>query len=177
MRKQVIAALVSMSMASLAAAAGDEQAYQGTAADAVTTAIGLATPGLAEANPLGLATVPIRAALIEHAKTLPREEGQPLMDAVSATGWGAAASNVLMLAGAATAAPVVGLAVGYAVWKKGETEREFWNMCAVHQQLEAGVKCEFRAWKADEVVRIAQEMQMQRVVAVAPVSLPSPKAF
>jgi hypothetical protein len=38
-------------------------------------------------------------------------------------------------------------------------------MCAVHKQMEAGVKCEFRAWTPDEVVRVAQEMQMQRVAA------------
>jgi hypothetical protein len=60
---------------------------------------------------------------------------------------------------------VIGLAVGYAVWKQGETEREFWQICAVHQKLDAAVKCQFRAWKADEVIRVAQEQQAQRVAA------------
>lgn len=174
MRKQMIAAMLTMAMASMASA-GEQQdadAYKGTLADAVTTGIGLATPGIVEANPLGLATFPIRAALIEHAKSLPREKGQPVMDAVSATGWGAAASNLLVLAGATGAAPVVGIAVGYAVWKKGETQREFWNMCAVHKQMESGVKCEYRAWKPEEVVQVAQQMQAQQLLAGAAIQTP-----
>jgi hypothetical protein len=164
MRKQMIAATLSMVLASMAAA-GEQEAYVGVAADAVSTGAALATPGLAEANPLGWATVPLRMAIIEHAKSLPREKGQPMMDAVSASGWGAAANNLLVLAGASAAAPLAGLAVGYAVWKSGETEREFWRMCAVHKSMDPQVKCEFRAWKADEVVRMAQEYQAQRVAA------------
>lgn len=164
MRKQLSVAAISMALVS-AAMAGERDAYMGTAADAVTTGAALATPGLVETNPLGWMTLPIRMAVIEHAKTLPREEGQPIMDAVSATSWGAAASNLLMLAGASAAAPVVGLAVGYTVWKKGETEREFWHLCAVHKQMDPQVNCEFRAWKPEEVVRIAQEQQAQRIAA------------
>jgi hypothetical protein len=166
MRKQLTVAAISMAFIS-AAFAGENEAYMGTAADAVTTGAALATPGLVETNPLGWMTLPIRMAVIQHAKTLPREEGQPIMDAVSATSWGAAASNLLMLAGASVAAPVVGLAVGYGVWKKGETEREFWQMCAVHKQMDPQVKCEFRAWKPEEVIRIAQEQQAQRIAAAA----------
>jgi hypothetical protein len=164
MRKQLTAVVISIAFVS-AAAAGEQEAYVGTAADAATTGAALATPGLAETNPLGWATVPIRMALIEHAKTLPREEGQPVIDAVSASSWGATANNLLMLAGAGTVAPVIGIAVGYAMWKKGETEREFWHMCALHQKLDPGVKCQFRAWKADEVIRVAQEQQAQRIAA------------
>src|SRR3569833_102306 len=149
--------MLTTALASMATA-GEQQAYEGTVADAVTTGIGLATPGLVEANPLGLATFPIRAALIAHAKPLPREQGQPVIDAVSATGWGAAASNLLILAGATTAAPVDGLAVGYAVWKIGESDREFGIICAGLKQLEGGVKCEYRAWTPEEVVRVAHEM-------------------
>jgi hypothetical protein len=103
--------------------------------------------------------------VIEHAKTLPREEGQPLMDAVSATSWGAAANNLLMLAGASAAAPVVGIAVGYAIWKRGENEREFWNLCAVHKQMDPQVTCQFRAWKPQEVMAIAQQRQDERLAA------------
>lgn len=170
MKKQMIAAMLSMAVASGAFAAGEQEAYVGTAADAATTGAALAMPGLGEANPLGWMTVPIRMAVIEHAKTLPREEGQPMMDAVSAASWGAAANNLLMLAGASVAAPVVGLAVGYVVWKKGETEREFWDLCAVHKQMDPQVTCQFRAWKPEEIVRIAQEQQAQRLAA-APASL------
>jgi hypothetical protein len=164
MRKQLCTVAISMALAS-AAFAGEQEAYSGTAADAVTTGAALATPGLGEANPLGWVTVPIRMAVIEHAKTLPREEGQPLMDAVSATSWGAAANNLLMLAGASAAAPVVGIAVGYAIWKRGENEREFWNLCAVHKQMDPQVTCQFRAWKPQEIMAIAQQQQDERLAA------------
>jgi hypothetical protein len=164
MRKQLSALAISIAMVS-AAAAGEGEAYVGTAADALTTGAALTAPGLGEANPLGWATLPIRMAVIEHAKTLPREEGQPIMDAVSASSWGAAANNLLMLAGATSVAPVIGIAVGYAVWKKGETEREFWRLCAVHKQFDPQVKCNFRAWKPEEVFRLAQEQQEQRIAA------------
>lgn len=166
MKKQMIALVASMAIASMAAAA-EQDAYVGVAADVATTGAALATPGIGEANPLGWMTVPIRLAIIEHAKTLPREEGQPMMDAVSASGWGAAANNLLVLAGASAAAPIVGIAIGYAVWKKGESEREFWHMCAAHKAMESNpaMKCEYRAWKPEEVVRMAQEVQAQRLAA------------
>jgi hypothetical protein len=171
MRKQMVAAVLSMAVASMAAA-GEQDAYTGVAADAVSTGAALAAPGIGEANPLGWATVPIRIAIIQHAKSLPREQGQPMMDAVSASGWGAAANNLLVLAGASAAAPLAGLAIGYAVWKSGETEREFWRMCAVHKSMDPQVKCEFRAWKPEEVMRVAQEEQAQRLAAAqAPVML------
>ena len=164
MRKQLTAVALSIVFMS-AAVAGEQEAYVGTAADAATTGAALAMPGFGEANPLGWMTVPIRMAMIERAKALPREEGQPLMDAVSASSWGATANNLLMLAGASAAAPVVGIAVGYAVWKKGETEREFWRMCAVHKQFDPKLQCQFRAWKPEEVVRVAQEQYEQRLAA------------
>ena len=168
MRKQTIAAMFSIAFATMACAGEDQnQAHMATAADAVTTGIGLATPGLGEANPLGLLTFPIRAAIVEHAKTLPREQGQPIMDSVSATGWGAAANNLLVLAGAGPVAPVIGLAVGYAMWKKGEPEREFWTACATHKKLDANTKCEFRAWTNDEVIRGAQQVYEQKQMQAA----------
>ena len=164
MKKNLIVASLMMAVASMACA-GEKEAYLGTAADAATTAAALATPGFVETNPLGWATVPLRIAAIQYAKSLPREEGQPIMDAVSATGWGAAAGNLLMLAGVGAAAPVVGIAVGYSVWKKGETEREFWHLCKTHQKLDPAVKCQFRAWKPQEVVQIAQAQYAQRMAA------------
>jgi hypothetical protein len=170
MKKQVIAAaLAALALGAASFAhAGEQEATLGVAADAATTAASLATPGLAETNPLGWATVPIRLAILQHAKTLPREEAQPLVDMTSASGWGAAANNLLVLAGASgPAAPLVGMAVAYAVWKNGETEREFWKMCAVHKQFDSHIKCEFRAWKHDEVVQVAQEMQRQNTLTVA----------
>lgn len=155
MNKQLVAVALAAALAG-AAHAGEQEAVSGIAADAATTGMALATQGVMEMNPLGLATFPIRLAITEHAKTMPREDGQPVMDAMGAGGWGAAANNLLVLAGAGPMAPVVGIAVGYAIWKSGETEREFWRMCAVHQRMDPHVKCQFRAWNAEDVARIAQ---------------------
>lgn len=165
--KKPIAAAVLLAAASLAHA-GEQQAYGGLAADALTTGAALAMPGMTETNPLGWATFPIRLAIIEHAKMLPREEGQPLIDMTSASGWGAAANNLLALAGAGPVGAVVGIAVGYAVWKSGETEREFWHMCAAEKQADPAMKCEFRAWTPEEVTRIAMEQQRGVQVAQVP---------
>jgi hypothetical protein len=164
MKQNLILASLMM-LATSMACAGEKEAYLGTAADAASTAAALATPGFVETNPLGWATVPLRIAAIQYAKSLPREEGQPIMDGVSATSWGAATSNLLMLAGMGAAAPIVGIAVGYSVWKKGETEREFWHLCKTHQRLDPAVKCQFRAWKPQEVVQVAQAQYAQRVAA------------
>ena len=153
MKKQLVTAALSLAFAS-GAAAGESHAYGGIAADAITTGIALSVPGIVETNPLGWATVPIRLAIMEHAKSLPREQGQPIMDALAAGGWGAAVSNLLVLAGTGAAAPVVGLAVGYAVWKQGEQEREFWQICAMHRAMDANVKCQFKPWRGD--VQVAQ---------------------
>ena len=151
MNKQLVTAALSLAIASTAAA-GESPAYGGIAADAITTGIALSVPGIVETNPLGWATVPIRLAVMEHAKSLPREEGQPIMDALSAGGWGAAVNNLLVLAGTGAAGPVVGLVVGYAVWKSGAQEREFWQMCAVHRTKDANVKCEFKPWRGEQQV-------------------------
>ena len=168
MFKQVCAtALVSLAVASTAHA-GEVEGYSGLAADAVTTSIALSMPGIAEANPLGWATVPIRLAIMQHAKTLPREQAQPLMDSVSASGWGAAANNLAVLAGAGPAGAILGIAVGYAVWKSGEKEREFWTACAMHKSIDPAVNCEFKTWRAEDLTRIAQEMNAaNQVVAQA----------
>jgi hypothetical protein len=171
MHKQMAAAVLSIAALSTAWA-GEQEAYLGTAADAATTAAALASPGLGEMNPLGWATVPLRLGIMQYAKTLPREEGQPVMDAVSASGWGAAANNLLVLAGASgVAAPIVGLAIGYAVWKSGETEREFWHMCALHRKMEGQADCKMQAWTAEDVVRVAQAEYDKRQLAAAPVQL------
>jgi hypothetical protein len=163
-KKLGAAALVSLATLAMAsnAQAGEVEAYGGIAADAVTTGIALSTPGIVETNPLGWATVPIRLAIMQYAKSLPREEGQPVMDAVSATGWGAAANNLAVLAGMGPIGPVVALAVGYTVWKSGENERDFWVACAAQKSMEAGVSCEYKPWNAADVTRIAQEMHAQK---------------
>jgi ABC-type Fe3+ transport system permease subunit len=113
------------------------QQYSAVAADAATTAVGLSIPGVVEMNPLGFATVPIRMAIIDHAKRQPIAEGTKTLHAVSASSWGAAANNALIVAGAGTAIALpIGIVVAWMVWKNGEPEREFWNNCEIHRILE-----------------------------------------
>lgn len=139
------AALVSLAFAS-SANAGEVDAYGGIAADAASTALALSAPGIVEMNPLGWATVPLRILAVQYAKSLPEEEGKPMMQGINAAGWGAAANNLLVLAGASSvAAPIIGIAVGYALWKKGEPEREFWAICAAQKKSNPQLKCTFEA--------------------------------
>ena len=98
-------------------------------ADAATTAVGL-SQGLVEANPLGWATVPLRLAAIEHSKSMPEGEGAELRASVDAFSWGAAASNIALIATGATPVGIVaGMVVGLASWQASEKEREFYRFC------------------------------------------------
>ncbi|MEJ6023569.1 hypothetical protein [Ramlibacter sp. PS4R-6] len=147
-KKLGAAALISLAVASQAQA-GEVEAYSGITADAVSTGLALSAPGIGELNPLGWATVPLRIMMVQHAKSLPQEEGRPMMQSIEAGGWGAAANNLLVLAGASSiAAPIVGLAVGYAIWKKGEPEREFWAICTAQKKVHPQLKCDIDSGKA-----------------------------
>jgi hypothetical protein len=95
--------------------------------------------------------------MVEHAKTLPREQAQPVFDAAQASGWGAAANNVFVLMGAGAAAPLVGIAVGYFVWTAGEKEREFWRLCGLYRNKAPEMRCNFSAWRKEDVIRVAVE--------------------
>lgn len=160
MSGKLAAAVIALSIA-CPAGAQPHPAQGAVAADAVSTAVALAAPGVVELNPLGWATVPLRLAAIEHAKRLPREEGQPILDAISAGGWAAAANNLLVLAGASGAAgPLVAMVVGYAMWNAGAAEREFWRMCAEHKRFDPGVTCRFEPKKVKPL-----EMEMDDPLA------------
>lgn len=171
-KKLGAAALITLAVASNAQA-GEVGAYGGIAADAVSTGLALAAPGIVEANPLGWVTIPIRLAMMQYAKSLPREEGQPVMDTVSAGGWGAAMNNLAVLAGAGAAAPVLGIVVGYAVWKSGEKERDFWTTCAVNKLVEPDVECRFKPRDSEEMTRLALDLGAHRqLVAQAATAAP-----
>ncbi len=111
------------------AQAEPRMAVDGVVADALTTWAGLGA-GAAELNPLGYATVPLRIGVVIYARKLPREEGLPIIHGITAVSWGAAASNLGVVLGAGTAAPVVALMVGVGIWHAGADEREFWRQCA-----------------------------------------------
>jgi hypothetical protein len=112
------------------------QPYSAVAADAATTATGLSMAGIAEANPLGWATIPLRVAIIEEAKTMPIEEGTPVLHLISAQGWALAVNNLLVMAGAGPFSLAAGLMVGIGIWAGGEDERLFWQNCSTHRRLE-----------------------------------------
>jgi hypothetical protein len=112
------------------------QPYSAVAADAATTATGLSMAGVAELNPLGLWSFPLRLAIIEKAKTLPIEEGTPVLHTINAVGWGAAANNLLVMAGAGPFALAAGVMVAVGIWADGENERLFYENCSVHRRME-----------------------------------------
>lgn len=128
MRAIILTALVML-------AAGNAHAQEAAiAADAATTAIGL-SHGFVEANPIGLVGIPLRLAATQYARTLPEQEGQPILDAVDSASWGAAAANLLTLAGAGPAGLVVGVVIAGKLWADGAEKREFLIACAVHRQV------------------------------------------
>ncbi len=126
-----------------------DQAVKAGIADVVTTAIGLAA-GAAEANPLGLITIPAKFAFLRWADKLPDTE-RPAAHALAASFWGGAAANNLCVAASVLSggafAPVclaVGVAWGYHTWKSTERERIFWaEGCPGMRQYanEPGLKC------------------------------------
>jgi hypothetical protein len=119
----------------------------GIGADAATTAAGLAQ-GASELNPLGWATIPIRLGIIAHAETLPRQEALPIIDATNAAGWGAAASNVLTIAGAVLPGAIaVGFAVAWLYWQNGAQEREFAVQCAIFRAIDSSRTCVYQGVK------------------------------
>ena len=103
------------------------------AADGVSTSIGLAAGGVEIGA--GWASLPIRLAMIEHAKTLPPHEAKPILDAMNAAGWGAAANNVLVALGAWPVSFFIGGAVGLWLWSEGAATRDALTACAIHSHL------------------------------------------
>ena len=139
----VVPALVA---ALLGCASGPTEPYRAVAADAATTAVGLSAPGIAEANPLGWATVPLRIFLIEQARQMPEAQGKPRLHALTAASYGAALSNLLVLSGAPVLlGPLAGLALAAYLWREGETEREFARLCEVHRSYQSQLRCEWTA--------------------------------
>lgn len=135
MRKALLAALA------FAVSGCASQAQVSVAADAATTAVTLSTvSGAVELNPLGFATVPIRLAVIEHAKKQKTEEAVPILHAVSAASWGAAANNLFVIGGATGAAPLaLGIAIAAILWADGAHEREFWQVCAQERKRDPNI--------------------------------------
>ena len=116
--------------------------------DLGSTAIGLAL-GAAEANPIGVLTIPLKFVLIDRAEKLPDGEKQHAHSVIGSLWHGATVNNVCVIAAIATGgafAPVclvAGVVAGSIRWKSTAMEREFWSLCASLRAEQPALKCEF----------------------------------
>jgi hypothetical protein len=105
------------------------------AADCVTTGAALAF-GLSEVNPLGpVASCALKGIATAIADTQPEPARTQALHAQSSLYAGAAANNLMALAGAGSASPVFGVMLAVGLWASGQEEREFMRLCDVHRQL------------------------------------------
>lgn len=125
-----------------------QTAHEAAAADVATTGIGLAL-GAAEANPLGLLTLPAKLAAIQHAESLPTGEREYALSAISSIWTGAAANNLCIVAAILTggafapACLIIGTAVGMQRWEAGANERLFWAICADEKTRNPNLTCKY----------------------------------
>jgi hypothetical protein len=124
-------------------------ALYGQAADVGSTGIGLAL-GAAEANPLGIMTLGIKAVAYQKIKNSPPVEQPRLWGMYGALGWGAAANNLCVIAAIATGGvgaavcPLIGLGAGMGSWSANTEERNkatFAAMCEVAKITNPDLVC------------------------------------
>ena len=133
-----------------AQADSSQRAQEAAVADVATTVMGLSL-GAAEANPLGLALIPLKLIALDYAAGLPDGEKQTVQSAVGSFWLGAAANNICVifsLLSGGTFAPLcaaAGVAVALQRWNAGADEREFWALCARERVKNPKMTCEFTA--------------------------------
>lgn len=114
-------------------------ALLGQAVDVGTTGMGLLL-GAAEANPLGLLTLGVKAVAYQKIKESPPVEQPRLWGMYGALGWGAAANNLCVIAAIATGGtaaifcPLIGLGAGMHAWNTGTEERDKATFAAICQE-------------------------------------------
>jgi len=135
---------------------GQQQAVLGQAADVGTTGVGLLL-GAAEANPLGLLTLGLKAVAYQKIKASPAAEQPRLWSMYGAMGWGAAANNICIIAtiatggGAAVLCPLLGLGAGISNWNAGNEERDratFAVLCKEAKSQNPTLQCTYSEPKA-----------------------------
>lgn len=133
-------------------AALEQKAVAGQVADVGSTAIGLAL-GAAEANPLGLLTLGVKAIAYRQIKDAPATEQPAMWSAYGAFGWGAAANNACVIAAIATGGaaaalcPLVGLVTGMTMYSGDEEKRNretFAAICEQQRQANPKLVCEYK---------------------------------
>lgn len=129
----------------------ENKAVTGQLADLGSTGIGLAL-GAAEANPLGLLTLGVKAYAYQQIKEAPAVEQPAMWSAYGAFGWGAAANNVCVIAAIATGGaaaaicPLIGLATGMTTWNGDEAKRDratFAVICEQQRKANPALTCSY----------------------------------
>ena len=128
------------------------QASDAAVTDVASTGLGIAL-GAAEANPIGLVTIPLKIALLNHVETLPAGEKQEAQMRLSAVWNGAAVNNVCVVAvivsGGAASLPCLLVGGAYGVWeytstKANQMQAEFAALCIQARQETPGMKCFYK---------------------------------
>lgn len=128
-----------------------ERAQNAAIADVATTGIGLAL-GAAEANPIGLATIPLKLVILDYAESLQDGEKQELQSAIASIWGGASANNLCVIAAIATggtfapACVLLGLVYGLTQWETSANERLFWKACQLEKERQnnPALKCIYK---------------------------------
>lgn len=132
----------------IATSAHAQTAGEAAAADVATTGIGLAL-GAAEANPIGLLTMPAKLIALDYANSLPTGDREYALSLFGSLWTGAAANNLCVIAAIVTGgafAPAcigIGIAVASAKWQAEANERLFWAICASEKKINPRLTCEF----------------------------------
>lgn len=120
----------------------EDSAVNSQIADVGSTGVGLLM-GAAEANPLGLVTLGMKAAAYQQIKEAPPVEQPRLWGMYGAFGWGAAANNLCIIgtiaSGGALAAlcPVLGVATGVGMWNGNQAKRDRETFDAICREAQA----------------------------------------
>lgn len=132
-----------------------DNAVAGQVADVSSTGLGLAL-GAAEANPLGILTLGVKAIAYKQIKEAPATEQPAMWSAYGAFGWGATANNLCVIAAIATGGaaaalcPLIGVVAGVTVYNGDEDKRNretFAAICQEQRRTKPDLVCEYRDGK------------------------------
>ncbi|MFP8781161.1 hypothetical protein [Hydrogenophaga sp. RWCD_12] len=132
-----------------------DNAVAGQVADVGSTGLGLAL-GAAEANPLGILTLGVKAIAYKQIKEAPATEQPAMWSAYGAFGWGATANNLCVIAAIATGGaaaalcPLIGVVAGVTVYNGDEDKRNretFAAICQEQRRAKPDLVCEYRDGK------------------------------
>lgn len=132
----------------LATAAQAQPSTTAAALDVASTAVSIAI-GATEANPIGLATIPLKLAAIAHANTLPEGERQEQHLALATVWRGAAVNNLCVIAaivtGGAFAPACIALGAVSVVkdYLTDAEQRQFWAICAAERASNPRIRCTY----------------------------------